>query len=271
MPELPEVEVTRRGLAPVVEGAKIIGLKTGKPLRWPLGCEPEILVGKTIHAVRRRAKYLLLDLDDGLLLIHLGMSGRLKVANPQEPLTAHDHFDIQTTQGILRLHDPRRFGAVVWSPSEHEGMGLKLLGHLGMEPLGDAYNEAAFMKTLKQHSAAIKQVLLSGRVVVGVGNIYASEVLFQARIHPEKPANQISARKARELARAVPRVLEQAIACGGSTLKDFLSIEGGYGWFQIHATVYGRAGEPCTVCQRPIKSMQLGQRNTFFCSYCQRK
>lgn len=270
MPELPEVEVTRRGIAPLLDGAKITGIRLGKSLRWPLGCETEDLLGQKIHQVRRRGKYLLLDLDQGILLIHLGMSGRLGFFYKEEPPSKHDHFDLVTSSGILRLHDPRRFGAVVWAPSEQEGMGAKLLGHLGAEPLFVDFDVDAFINKLKKRHTAVKQVLLSGSIVVGVGNIYANEVLFLARIDPRKDASKISARKARALADAIQQVLRQAIDDGGASLKDFRAVHGEYGLFQIHAKVYGRAKEPCTVCKRPIKMIQQGQRSTYFCSYCQR-
>ncbi|MGL4666696.1 MAG: bifunctional DNA-formamidopyrimidine glycosylase/DNA-(apurinic or apyrimidinic site) lyase [Saezia sp.] len=270
MPELPEVEVTRMGIAPLVEHATIMGVRLGKPLRWPLGCEQESLVGQVIHHVRRRGKYLLLDLDKGILLLHLGMSGRLGFYQKEVSPSVHDHFDLVTSKGILRLHDPRRFGAVVWTPSEQEGMGKKLLGHLGVEPLSDDFDKDNFIQELKKRHAAIKQVLLSGNVVVGVGNIYANEVLFIARIYPRKSASKISAKKAKVLAQTIQEVLRQAIAYGGSSLKDFRAVHGEYGLFQIHAKVYGRAKEPCMVCKRPIKVIQQGQRSTYFCAYCQR-
>jgi len=273
MPELPEVEVTRMGIAPLLADARIVGVRLGKPLRWPLGCLQEDLVGQRVHGVRRRGKYLLLDLDRGILLIHLGMSGRLgfyvKGGDGKE-VSAYDHFDLITSKGVLRLHDPRRFGCVVWIPSEQEGMGKKLLGHLGAEPLSGDFDMEAFVCELKKRHAAVKQVLLGGDVVVGVGNIYANEVLFMARIDPRKSAGKISGRKARTLANAIQQVLRQAIAYGGASLKDFRAVHGENGLFQIHAKVYGRAKEPCTACRRPIKMIQQGQRSTYFCSYCQR-
>lgn len=179
MPELPEVEVTRLSIADKIANATIVSISKGKALRWPLGCRPAALTGQVIHGVRRRGKYLLLDLDKGILLIHLGMSGSLIFAQSLPSKGKHDHFDIVTDQGALRLHDPRRFGAVVWSASENEGMGAKLLGHLGMEPLDDTLDVDAFVQGLKKRQSAIKQVILSGSVVVGVGNIYANEVLYR--------------------------------------------------------------------------------------------
>ncbi|MDP3825738.1 MAG: DNA-formamidopyrimidine glycosylase family protein, partial [Polaromonas sp.] len=182
MPELPEVEVTRLSFASRIAGAKILGLQLGKPLRWPLGCDAARLTGHTVREVRRRGKYLLLDTTGGLLLIHLGMSGSLGFAADLPPPGKHDHFDLRTTAGTLRLHDPRRFGAVVYAPAEHDAAAQKLLGRLGVEPLTDGFDALAFYRALQGRKTAIKQVLLAGEIVVGVGNIYASEALFMAGI-----------------------------------------------------------------------------------------
>lgn len=270
MPELPEVEVTRMSFAQQIAGAVIKNVRMGKPLRWPLGCKPSSLSGQTIHQVRRRGKYLLLDLDCGVLIIHLGMSGRLVYANELPIPGLHDHMDLFTDKGCLRLHDPRRFGAVVWAPSQQEGMGLKLLGHLGPEPLDEMFDIGKFIQALKKRTAPIKQVLLSGDVVVGVGNIYASEALFLAGIDPRKPACKISARKGKVLLESIRTVLSQAIAYGGSTLKDFKSADGEHGLFQLQAKVYGRNGKGCSQCGRPIRMIRQGQRSSFFCPRCQK-
>lgn len=270
MPELPEVEVTRQSFASRIAGARIRELRMGKPLRWPLGCAPQSLQGQQVRAVRRRGKYLLLDLDSGLLLLHLGMSGSLNFA-PQQPTAGpHDHMDLLTDRGTLRLHDPRRFGAVVWAPAEHSPQAQKLLGHLGVEPLNGGFDAAVFHAALRQRSAPIKQVLLAGDIVVGVGNIYASEALFMAGIRPTTKANKVSRPRSERLHAAIVEVLSRAVERGGSSLRDFVSAEGKTGYFQLEAAVYGRAGQPCRVCGTPIRSIVQGQRTTFYCPTCQK-
>ena len=270
MPELPEVEVTRQSFAKRIAGASIRELRMGKPLRWPLGCDPLSLHGQRIHAVRRRGKYLLVDLDEGLLLLHLGMSGSLNFAPSQPPAGPHDHMDLLTDRGVLRLHDPRRFGAVVWAPSEASAQAQKLLGHLGVEPLEGGFDAATFHVALRKRAAPIKQVLLAGDIVVGVGNIYASEALFMAGIRPTLRANKVSRPRADRLHAAIIEVLARAVRQGGSSLRDFVSAEGKTGYFQLEAAVYGRAGQPCRVCGTPIRSIVQGQRTTFFCPQCQK-
>jgi len=270
MPELPEVEVTRLGFADRIATARILDVRIGKPLRWALSIEPAMLVGRTVRAVRRRGKYLLLDLDDGLLLMHLGMSGSLRFADVMPPAGSHDHFDLVTSRGTLRLNDPRRFGAVVYADDEGSPLALKLLGRLGMEPLGDSFDLLAFQEGLRRRQSAIKQVLLSGDVVVGVGNIYASECLFLAGIRPTVVASRLSKPRAARLHAAVRQVLARAVERGGSTLRDFSNVDGESGHFQLEATVYGRAGKPCHVCASPIRQIRQGQRSTFFCPQCQK-
>lgn len=270
MPELPEVEVTRRSFADRIASAKILALHMGKPLRWPLGLSPQGLVGQQVLGVRRRGKYLLLDLDQGLLLVHLGMSGSLNFAPTQPEAGPHDHMDLVTDRGVLRLHDPRRFGAVVWAPSEASPEAQKLLGRLGVEPLNGQFDVAAFADALKKRQSAIKQVLLAGDVVVGVGNIYASESLFLARIRPTTKAARLSRPRIERLHSAIVQVLNRAVMQGGSSLKDFVNAEGRTGYFQLEASVYGRAGEPCRVCETPIRSLVQGQRSTFYCPQCQK-
>jgi len=270
MPELPEVEVTRRSFADRITGATIQAVRMGKPLRWPLQCTPESLVGMRVRGVRRRGKYLLLDLSDGLLLVHLGMSGSVIFDRQLAPAGVHDHFDLLTDLGTLRLHDPRRFGAVVFANGESDPVAQKLLGHLGVEPLDDGFDPAAFLAGLRQRKAPIKQVLLSGEVVVGVGNIYASEALFLAGIRPTSAANSISKPRAGKLHAAVKDVLSRAVEKGGSTLRDFSNANGESGYFQLEAMVYGREGAPCRVCATPIRSIRQGQRSTFYCKVCQR-
>ena len=274
MPELPEVEVTRRSFAERIAAARIVSSVLGKPLRWPLGLQPQALQGRLVQGVRRRGKYLLLDLNEGLLLIHLGMSGSLRfVGGDEEPLGpagAHDHFDLQTTRGLLRLHDPRRFGAVIYVPSETDALARKLLDHLGMEPLGDGFTLPDFKAGLTASRAPIKQLLLSGSVVVGVGNIYASEVLFLSRIHPATPARDIGPRKVKALYESIREVLALAVEQGGTTLRDFSSANGMEGHFQLQAKVYGREGMPCTHCGAPIRLLKQGQRSTYYCARCQK-
>jgi len=270
MPELPEVEVTRQSFAHRIARSRIVSVTLGKPLRWPLGCPPSDLVGRTVLGVRRRGKYLLFDLDRGLLLVHLGMSGSLSFANDLPPAGVHDHFELLTTTGMLRLHDPRRFGAVVFAPGEQAPMAKKLLGRLGMEPLAGEFDPLLFARGLKARRACIKQVLLAGELVVGVGNIYASEALFQAGIRPTAQASGLSRARADRLHGAVRDVLGRAVERGGSTLRDFSNADGAAGHYQLEAMVYGRDGQACRVCGSTIKSIRQGQRSSFFCHTCQR-
>ncbi|WP_431098039.1 bifunctional DNA-formamidopyrimidine glycosylase/DNA-(apurinic or apyrimidinic site) lyase [Polaromonas aquatica] len=270
MPELPEVEVTRLSFADRIAGAVIDRVQMGKPLRWPLGCAPKALVGQQVLAVRRRGKYLLVDLSDGLLLVHLGMSGSVAFGDGLPALGKHDHFEMATSQGTLRLNDPRRFGAVVYASHEGAPAAQKLLGRLGVEPLTDAFNAASFHQALKLRQTAIKQVLLGGEAVVGVGNIYASEALFLAGIRPTTRANRISRPRAALLHGAIRQVLAQAVTKGGSTLRDFSNAQGESGYFQLEAMVYDRAGLPCRVCAAPVKTLKQGQRSTFYCANCQK-
>jgi formamidopyrimidine-DNA glycosylase len=274
MPELPEVEVTRLSFADRIANARVTEVRVGKPLRWPLGVKPASLVGRKILTVRRRGKYLLMDLDRGLLLWHLGMSGSLSfspissLTNP--PPQAHDHFDLHTSHGLLRLNDPRRFGAVVYAESETSAIAQKLIGHLGVEPLDGQFDLDAFHKALKQRSAAIKQVLLAGDIVVGVGNIYASEALFISGIRPTVSAKRISRLRAERLRTAIIDVLARAVAKGGSTLRDFSNADGKAGYFQLEANVYDREGQPCRQCSQLIKRLVQGQRATYYCPSCQK-
>jgi len=270
MPELPEVEVTRRSFAADITGARILGLRLGKPLRWALGCEPGTLAGRVVRGVRRRGKYLLIDLDDGaVLLLHLGMSGSLRFAKAHPPPGPHDHCDLQTDQGTLRLNDPRRFGAVVYAPAETAPEAVQLLGRLGVEPLDEGFDPAAFHAALRRRHAAIKQVLLAGDVVVGVGNIYASEALFLAGIRPTTRAARIGPARALRLHAAIREVLARAVEQGGSTLRDFSNALGETGHFQLQAMVYDREGQPCRRCATPVRRLVQGQRATYWCPGCQ--
>ena len=270
MPELPEVEVTRLSFASRIAGARIQSVVLGKPLRWPLGCEPQLLVGQQIVGVRRRGKYLLVDLQGGLLLVHLGMSGSLAFSAHAGPAGKHDHFDLHTSQGLLRLNDPRRFGAVVFAPTQNSPQAQKLLGKLGVEPLGDGFDLATFCALIKKRRAPIKQALLAGDVVVGVGNIYASEALFLAGIRPTTRCARVSRARLALLHQAVRSVLTRAVEKGGSTLRDFSNAQGESGYFQLEAAVYGRAGQPCRVCGSVVRAIRQGQRSTFYCPSCQK-
>jgi formamidopyrimidine-DNA glycosylase len=294
MPELPEVEVTRRSVAQELLGARVRRVETGLPLRWPLGCAPEALAGTVAGAMTRRGKYLWLPLvrDEaptaasapglprlpagappapaGGLLIHLGMSGALSFGAAAEAPGPYDHFRLQTDRGCLWLTDPRRFGAVVWSPSLDADPARKLLASLGPEPFDPALDERTFHAALKTRRAPVKAALLSGELVVGAGNIYSCEALFLAGIDPRTPAHRISAPRAARLLAAVRQVLRNAIEAGGSTLRDF-SANGAAGHYQEQAQVYGRAGEPCNVCGRPVRRIVQGQRATYFCGTCQRR
>ena len=270
MPELPEVEVTRLSFAHRIAGATIEAVSLGQSLRWPLGVRPEKLLGRRVLAVRRRGKYLLLDLSEGLLLIHLGMSGSLSFASQLPERAKHDHVELRTSLGTLRLNDPRRFGAVVYAQSEASPIARKLLGGLGVEPLSEDFRSENFHAALQQRKSAIKQVLLAGDIVVGVGNIYASEALFLAGIRPTLAAHRISRPRAARLHAAVREVLARAVEKGGSTLRDFSNAQGENGYFQLEAMVYGRAGQPCKACGATIRQIKQGQRSTFYCPACQK-
>jgi formamidopyrimidine-DNA glycosylase len=276
MPELPEVEVTRRGIAAPLAGAKVHALRLGKPLRWPLGREPGAFAGLTIGDITRRGKYLWLPLargavPEGGLLLHLGMSGSLGLQAAAGPAGPHDHFDLVTDRGTLRLNDPRRFGAVVWSASQADEPAATLLSRLGPEPFDPELTPQRFHAALKARRAPIKAVLLAGDAVVGAGNIYACEALFQAGIHPALRADRISLPRADRLLAAVRQTLGRALALGGSTLRDFTDVHGASGAYQAEAAVYGREGQPCPRCRAPVKRRVMGQRSTYFCAVCQKR
>ncbi|MDE2081606.1 MAG: bifunctional DNA-formamidopyrimidine glycosylase/DNA-(apurinic or apyrimidinic site) lyase [Burkholderiales bacterium] len=278
MPELPEVEVTRRGLAGPLLGARVRSARLGRPLRWPLGCSVDSLAGATVGAVARRGKYLWLPLhrtdgacDSGGLLLHLGMSGSLAWLAQAGPPGPHDHFDLVTDRGTLRLNDPRRFGAVVWSPAVDRAPAATLLQRLGAEPFDTAYTAAHFHAALQRRRAPIKQVLLAGDVVVGAGNIYACEALFAAGVHPALRADRLSRPRATRLLAAVRATLARALEVGGTTLRDFSDVHGASGAFQSEAAVYGRAGQACGRCGAMLRRTVQGQRATYFCPGCQRR
>ena len=269
MPELPEVEVTRRGLEPQLAGRVISGVAVRQPrLRWPIGPEVHALAGRTVRAVLRRGKYLLVDCGDGHLIVHLGMSGSLRVLAPGVPPGKHDHFDLLLGDRILRLRDPRRFGAVLWASGRVEAHPL--LAHLGVEPLSRSLNPARLHALTRGHRTSIKQFLMDGRRVVGVGNIYASESLFRAGIHPRTPARRLSRGRCALLAAAIKETLRAAIRAGGSSLRDFVGADGNRGYFQQRYWVYDRAGERCRRCHANVKRIVQGQRATYFCPRCQR-
>ena len=272
MPELPEVEVTRRGIDEPLRGARVLSARLGKPLRWPLGCPTETLVGGTVGPVLRRGKYLWLPLAGaGGLLMHLGMSGSLALGDGGQPPGPHDHFDLVTSQGTLRLTDPRRFGAVVWSPAIDVGPAAKLLAPLGHEPFDPALTPALFHAGLRRRRTAIKTVLLEGSLIVGAGNIYACEALFRAGIHPRLRAERISRPRAERLLAALRETLTRALEVGGSTLRDFRDVHGLSGAFQAETLVYGRAGHDCLRCGGTVQRAVHNQRSTFFCAGCQKR
>ena len=271
MPELPEVEVTRLSFSERIRGARVTGVRVGKPLRWPLGVDGESLAGQTVGNVTRRGKYLWLALDHGGLLMHLGMSGSLAFGNGHGEPGAHDHFDLVTERGTLRLTDPRRFGAIVWSPSINAGAAAKLLGSLGLEPFDDRFDGAHLHAALKRRRVAVKTALLGGDIVVGAGNIYACEALFEAAIDPRTRSDRISRPRADRLAVAVRTTLARAVELGGSTLRDFRDSHGAAGAFQLQARVYGRAGLACLRCDGTIRRVVQNARSTFFCPGCQRR
>lgn len=280
MPELPEVEVTRLSFADRIDGAVVTGVCLGKPLRWPLGIDPAQLAGLRVGEVQRRGKYLWLPLRAGAngeslaaggLLLHLGMSGSLAFSPEVSPPGPHDHFDLATDRGTLRLTDPRRFGAVVWSVAQHAGMAGKLLAGLGLEPFDAAFDGAHLHAALQRRRVPIKLALLGGDIVVGAGNIYACEALFTARIDPRTRSDRLSRPRCQRLAQAIRQTLQTALDLGGSTLRDFRDAHGMAGQFQLSARVYGRAGQPCTVCGSPVRRIVQGQRSTFFCPSCQKR
>lgn len=278
MPELPEVEVTRRGIAAPLIGRRVCAVVARVPrLRYPLPAGLAAhLVGRRLLDIRRRGKYLLLDFGTGHLLLHLGMSGSLRVL-PQTagaaPAQKHDHFDLLFDGFTLRLRDPRRFGAVLWLPADEAGTpdSHPLLAGLGIEPLSAEFTPAWLHAATRGCRTAIKPLLMDSHRVVGIGNIYASESLFRAGIDPRTSAADIGPRRYARLVPEIRATLEAAIAAGGSSLRDFIHSDGGSGYFQQQYFVYGRNGEPCRVCGRPIRTLRQAQRATFYCGHCQRR
>ena len=269
MPELPEVEITRRGIEPHLKGGTITGVEVREPrLRWPVSPEVGALAGCTIASVRRRGKYILLDCGRGFLILHLGMSGSLRIVQPGERPAKHDHFDLTVGSRMLRLRDPRRFGAVLWTSGPPEGH--KLLASLGVEPLSAAF-DARLLHTLSRgHRVSIKLFLMDAKNVVGVGNIYASESLYRAGIRPSTKAGRLSLERCGMLVAEVKQTLKEAIRAGGSSLRDFVQSDGSSGYAQQNYWVYGRTGESCRKCRTAIRRVVMGQRATFFCPVCQK-
>ena len=269
MPELPEVETTRRGIAPFVEGHVVVAVRLRvKALRWPIPrAISTTLPGQRIDAVERRAKYLLLNTHSGSALLHLGMSGSLRIVGPDFPLRKHDHYDLVLDSGkALRCNDPRRFGCLLWQKPDalHP-----LLQHLGPEPLGDAFDGDWLWHASRGRSAAVKTFLMDQSIVVGVGNIYASEALFAAGVHPRRAAGSVSRARYARVAAEVRRILAYAITRGGTTLRDFIAPDGAPGYFEQELMVYGRAGEPCKACGAPIRAQAISQRMSYWCPHCQ--
>lgn len=273
MPELPEVEVARRGVEPHLKGRRVSSVTLRRSgLRWPFPDDlPGTLCGRVVRSVGRRGKYLLLNFDHGTLIIHLGMSGHLRILPLGIMPQKHDHFDLAVGDQLLRMNDPRRFGAILWHPIE-EGAILShvLLRELGVEPLEEAFSAQLLYRMTRKRKAPIKQVLLAGDIVVGVGNIYASESLFQAGINPKTPAHRIGPARYVRLEQAIRSILAAAILQGGSTLRDFVAVNGQSGYFQQNYFVYDRAGHPCRVCGTIVRQIRQGQRSTFYCANCQK-
>ncbi len=271
MPELPEVETTLRGISAHVLNSPIsrINIRNAQ-LRWPVPADlASHLLNQSITQVRRRAKYLLLSTDTGTLIIHLGMSGSLRIVTPGIAYDKHDHVELCFANGkAMRLKDPRRFGAVLWTsdPAEEH----PLLNHLGPEPLSDAFNADYLYPLSRKKNVAVKQFIMNSKIVVGIGNIYANEALFASGIHPQRAAGKISRQRYENLCIKCKQILEQAIAQGGTTLKDFVGGTGQPGYFKQELQVYGRSGQPCMQCSKPLKEVRLGNRSTVYCTHCQK-
>ncbi|NRF26818.1 bifunctional DNA-formamidopyrimidine glycosylase/DNA-(apurinic or apyrimidinic site) lyase [Vibrio coralliilyticus] len=268
MPELPEVEVSRMGITPHLAGQTVAKLTFRTPkLRWDIPHELKKMEGQVIRSISRRAKYLLIETDVGSAIVHLGMSGSLRVLDADMEPGKHDHVDLKLTNGkVLRYNDPRRFGAWLWTEDgEHDA-----LGHMGPEPLTEDFDAQYIADKAKNKRVAVKQFIMDNKVVVGVGNIYANESLFSARIHPTRSAGTLMAKEWQRLVKEIKQVLDTAIKQGGTTLKDFAQADGKPGYFAQELQIYGKAGEACPSCGEAIEEQKIGQRNTFFCSQCQK-
>jgi formamidopyrimidine-DNA glycosylase len=270
MPELPEVETTLRGLAPYLEGQPLTQVLIRTPkLRLPTP-KAELLTGRTVTRLTRRNKYILAELNDAhTLLLHLGMSGRLTITTQSEPLLKHDHIILTTPKAQIRLHDPRRFGLFLHIPTATIHQHPLLIG-IGPEPLTPAFNPTYLHAALHGKTIPIKAAIMDGKLVAGVGNIYASESLFRAKIHPLTPAQNLAPAHCATLVACIQETLNDAITAGGSSLRDYAHSDGQLGYFQHSFRVYGRAGQPCLVCSTPIASQTVAQRNTFWCPHCQK-
>lgn len=270
MPELPEVETTRRGIAPHVEGLRVSEVIVRQPsLRWPVPLALQDLRGEVIERVERRAKYLLFHSRAGCMLVHLGMSGNLRIVSDGEPVRKHDHVDLRLAGGhILRFHDPRRFGCVLWL--QEPTASHPLLADLGPEPFSDSFSADYLYARSRKRSAAVKSFIMDGHIVVGVGNIYANEALFAAGIAPGRKAGSISLARYQRLVAEIRHVLGKAIDAGGTTLRDFIGGDGKPGYFSQSLQVYGRGGQTCVVCRNELQEFRLGQRSTVYCPKCQR-
>jgi formamidopyrimidine-DNA glycosylase len=276
MPELPEVEVTRIGLADRLRGARVQAVHVGSPLRWPLGVPPRSLHDLAIGELSRRGKYIWMPLNgrcrSGGLLWHLGMSGSLRLHDGDAPPRGrHDHFELVSSAGVLRLTDPRRFGAVLWSAALDADPARRLLSGLGAEPFDTGFDAKALHAACRRRRTSIKAALLAGDIVVGAGNIYACEALFRAGIDPRTRCHRLSLPRCERLLQAVRDVLAEAVALGGSTLRDFRNSHGSPGEFQVNARVYGREGQPCPACATPVRRVVQAQRSTFYCPRCQQR
>jgi formamidopyrimidine-DNA glycosylase len=271
LPELPEVETTRRGLAPLARKRRIRSLSVYDPrLRWPVARSlPQKVAGQRIERVGRRAKYLLLELENGTLLLHLGMSGNLRALPADTPRLTHDHFDLVLDSGLaLRFNDPRRFGSLVYTagdPARHP-----LLARLAPEPLSRAFDADYLWRISRRRRVSLKQLIMNSQLVVGVGNIYASEALFRARLRPQRQARTLTRAEAARLVRSIRAVLTSAIRAGGTTLRDYLRADGSPGYFRQRLYVYERAGKPCRRCRTPLRAISQGQRSTYYCPSCQK-
>lgn len=275
MPELPEVETTRRGIEPYLVTQTVTKLHLReRRMRWPVEDTVLALEGKTITSVRRRAKYILIESSAGTLILHLGMSGSLRICPQETELRKHDHFIAQLDSGShleMRLHDPRRFGAVLWHDQSDGDIQLHpLLKNLGPEPLSDAFTPASLIESSRGRKTSIKQHVMNNHVVVGAGNIYACEALFRSGIHPTRQAGKVSAARLEKLTENIRAVLTEAIKQGGTTLRDFVNEQGNPGYFKQRLNVYGREGEPCRDCGSTIKRIVISNRSTFYCPKCQR-
>lgn len=271
MPELPEVEIVRRGLVPRIAGSRVQRLivRNGA-LRWPIDPQlPQAIAGARLGSLTRRGKYLVLESDSGRLVIHLGMSGSLRALRDAGPPGKHDHYDLVLDNGwMLRFNDPRRFGSLSWTPPGSDGHPL--LDGLGCEPLTDEFDGDWLYRSTRGRQTAIKLFLMDGHQVVGIGNIYANEALFEAAINPLLPARRIGRERCARVVDAVKDTLQRALAAGGSTLRDFVDTAGACGSFQLEYKVYGRTGLPCMRCGGTVRTVRQGQRSTFYCTGCQR-